>query len=335
MSHIDRFHAWCRAGLLVLACTLAPAALALDPADARAGLPPAEDLQGLPPGVHTFDITTVNERGAARPATALVLHIPQRMYQTWWSRVAGILALLLLTALAYHLRMRRLARRIEDELMARVRERESIARSLHDTFLQSVQGMLLRMQSVVVRLPADSRERAEFQRVMEDAERVLAEGRDELQGLRRGFADADAFWQCLLRDVELIVPGGGKRLALSAPPGAVERLPVRLRRDVHAIVREALVNALRHTPGPVRLEADTGQRGLTLTVSDGGAGQRAADKPGHFGLQGMRERATQIGARLRIDSGPAGTRVTLAIPVEPDQAVQSRPSLSTSTEETP
>ncbi len=50
------------------------------------------------------------------------------------------------------------------------------------------------------------------------------------------------------------------------------------------------------------------------------------DKPGHFGLQGMRERALQIGARLRIDSGPAGTRITLAIPVEPGQADQaSRP----------
>ncbi|MDY0977480.1 two-component regulator propeller domain-containing protein [Massilia sp. CFBP9012] len=292
-------------------------------------------FQRLPPGVHTFEVMAVNESGVAGPATALVLHIPARYYQTWWFLAACVLALLSMIALAYRRRTRRLARRIEDELLTRLRERESIARSLHDTFLQSVQGMLLRMHSVVARLPADSRERAEFERVMEDAERVLEEGRDEVQGLRRGFADADAFWQGLLRDVELIVPGGGKRLALSAPPGAVERLPVRLRGDVHAIVREALVNALRHTPGPVRLEADPGQRGLTLTVSDAGADGRAADKPGHFGLQGMRERAAQIGARLRIDSGAAGTRVTLAIPVEPDQAVQSRPALSTSIEETP
>ncbi len=292
-------------------------------------------FQRLPPGLHTFEVMAVNESGVAGPATALVLHIPAHYYQTWWFLAACLLAFLSMLALAYRQRTRRLARRIEDGLLARLRERESIARSLHDTFLQSVQGMLLRMHAVVSRLPADSRERAEFELVMEDAERVLEEGRDEVQGLRRGFADADAFWQGLLRDVELIVPSGGKRLALSAPPGAVERLPVRLRRDVHAIVREALVNALRHTPGPVRLEADAGQRGLTLTVCDTGADGGARDKPGHFGLQGMRERATQIGARLRIDSGPAGTRVTLAIPVEPDQAVQSRPALSTSTEETP
>jgi len=280
-------------------------------------------FQRLPPGAHTFEVMAVNESGVAGPATALVLHIPARMYQTWWFLAACVLALLFLIALAWRWRTRRLAGRIEDQLMARLRERESIARSLHDTFLQGVQGMLLRMHSVVARLPADSLERAEFERVMEDAERVLEEGRDEVQGLRQGFSDAGAFWQGLLRDVDLIFPNGSQRLALSAAPGAVERLPVRLRRDVHAIVREALINALRHTPGAVRLSADTGGRALALTVSDEGAGGCARDRAGHFGLQGMRERAIQIGARLHIDSGPAGTRVTLAIPVGPGETVQA------------
>jgi len=292
-------------------------------------------FQRLRPGMHTFEAMAINESGVAGPVTTLTFHIPPRWFQTWWFFAACVLACMAVGAWAYRLRTRRLAERIEGELMARMRERESIARSLHDTFLQGVQGMLLRMHSVLTGLPADSPVRAEFERVLESAEQVLEEGRDEVQGLRQGFANVDAFWQGLLRDVDLILPGGSGRLALSAPPGAVERLPVRLRRDVHAIVREALVNALRHTPGAVRLSADTSQRALALTVSDDGAGGCAKDKPGHFGLQGMRERATQIGARLRIDSGPAGTRVTLAIPVEPDQAVQSRPALSTSTEETP
>ncbi len=292
-------------------------------------------FQRLQPGNHTFEVMAINESGVAGPVTALAFHIPPRWFQTWWFLAACVLACLAVLAWAYRLRTRRLAERIEGELMARMRKRESIARSLHDTFLQGVQGMLLRMHSVLTGLPPDSPARAEFERVLESAEQVLEEGRDEVQGLRQGFANVDAFWQGLLRDVDLILPGGSGRLALAAAPGSVERLPVRLRRDVHAIVREALLNALRHTPGAVRLSADTTQRGLALTVSDDGAGGCAMDKAGHFGLQGMRERAAQIGARLRIDSGPAGTRVTLAIPVEPDQAVQSRPALSTSIEETP
>jgi len=58
-------------------------------------------------------------------------------------------------------------------------------------------------------------------------------------------------------------------------------------------------------------------RQVLLSVADAGPGLAgfADGKPGHFGLLGMRERAAQIGARLRIDSDGGGTTVTLAIPV--------------------
>lgn len=297
----------------------------------QAGTRRSAFFQRLRPGTHTFEVMAINESGVPGPVTVLTFHIAPRLYQTWWFAAACVLALVLMLVLAYRLRTRRLAERIEGELLARIRERESIARALHDTFLQSVQGMLLRMHSVITRLPAGSPARIEFERVLDDAEQVLEEGRDEVQGLREGFANADAFWQGLLRDVELIFPGGAARLRLDALPGAVERLPVRLRRDVHAIVREALVNALRHTPGPVRLMAGTDRHGLALTVSDAGQGPAglARDRTGHFGLQGMRERAAQIGARLRIDSGPAGTRVMLAVALDPDPDARAAPGRRT------
>lgn len=293
-------------------------------------------FQRLRPGAHTFEAMAINESGVPGPVTALSFHIPPRFFQTWWFLAACALAVALIAVQAYRLRTRRLAERIEGELLARLRERESIARALHDTFLQGVQGMLLKMHSVMTALPAGSQARAEFERILDDAEQVLEEGRDEVQGLRKGFENAGAFWHGLLREIELIVPGGSRRLTLDAAPGSVERLPVHLRRDVQAIVREALVNALRHTPGAVRLKAAAAQRELALTVSDAGQGEGVArDRAGHFGLQGMRERALQVGARLRIESGPAGTRVTLAIPVEPGEAVQSRPIPSTATEDIP
>ena len=303
----------------------------------QAGTRRSAFFQRLRPGTHAFEVMAVNESGVPGPVTTLSFHIPPRFFQTWWFLAACLLAFACIAVQAYRLRTRRLAERIEGELVARLRERESIARALHDTFLQGVQGMLLRMHSAMTGLPAGSPARAEFERILDDAEQVLEEGRDEVQGLRKGFENAGAFWQVLLRDVELIVPGSSRRLALDAAPGSVERLPVRLRRDVQAIVREALVNALRHTPGAVRLKAAASQRELALTVSDAGqgAGGHARDRAGHFGLQGMRERAAQVGARLRIESGPAGTRVTLAIPVEPGEAVQSRPIPSTATEDIP
>jgi two-component system NarL family sensor kinase len=59
---------------------------------------------------------------------------------------------------------------------------------------------------------------------------------------------------------------------------------------------------------------------LTLTISDNGIGFDAADATlpakGHFGLQGMCERARQIGGELNVKSSPeSGTTVTLTVPL--------------------
>jgi signal transduction histidine kinase/ligand-binding sensor domain-containing protein len=272
-------------------------------------------FQRLGPGEHTFEVMAINESGVASRVTALRFSIAPTLTQTWWFYPACGVAALLAVALAHRLRMRQLAARIEDRLLVRVRERESIARSLHDTFQQSVQGMLLSLHSVMMKLPEGSPVRAEFERVLQRAEHVLVEGRDEVKGLRGEFATAQAFWEALLRDVELAVPRASSRVT-PAGQETVGQLHAPLRRDVYAIVREALTNALRHTAGPVAVQATATGRAFTLSVIDRGPGMgsHAGGKPGHFGLPGMREGAAQIGARLHIHSGQAGTRVTLVIP---------------------
>ena len=272
-------------------------------------------FQRLDPGDHVFEVMAFNEDGVPGRVTTLRFHIVPRVTQTWWFYAGCALAALLAMATAYRLRMRQLAARIEDRLLVRVRERESIARSLHDTFLQSVQGMLLSMHAVMVKLPADSPERAEFERLLLRAEAVLVEGRDEVKGLRGEFASAGEFWQTLLRDVELTAPRGAMRVRLVTPE-ALGALQPKLRSDAYAIAREALTNALRHTSGIVTLHADAAARSFTLSVSDEGTGlgEFADGKPGHFGLPGMRERAAQIGARLYLESSAAGTCVILAVP---------------------
>jgi signal transduction histidine kinase len=87
------------------------------------------------------------------------------------------------------------------------------------------------------------------------------------------------------------------------------------------IAQEALANAVRHsgaTHVTVGLRYHPNQ--LTLTVSDNGIGFQTTDTSlpakGHFGLQGMRERANQIGGMLNVKSSPdSGTAVTLSVPL--------------------
>ena len=273
-------------------------------------------FQRLRPGEHVFEVQAFNESGVPSRVATLRFEIKPRITQTWWFLAACIAAGLLLAIFLYRLRTRQLAARIEDRLLARVHERESIARTLHDTFLQSVQGMLLSLQAATTRLAPDNPVRAEFERLLDSARGVLVEGRDEIQGLRENFASPAAFRDALMRDVETAVPGSLLRIEATGPALLQALQAVPLSRDLYAIVREALLNALQHTEGKVVLRARMEARQVLLSVADAGPGLAgfAEGKPGHFGLLGMRERAAQIGARLRIDSDGGGTTVTLAIP---------------------
>ncbi|SDD31637.1 Two component regulator propeller [Massilia sp. PDC64] len=273
--------------------------------------------RNLAPGDYTFEVVAINDSGvaSAHPAT-LRLHVTPPFTQTPWFYAACTAAVALLLALVHRWRMRLLVRRIEDRFRIRVHERESIARSLHDTFLQSVQGLMFNIHALVMKLPAEAPIRAEFEQLLLRVGQVVTEGRDEVRGLRSDYSSSAEFWRILERDVALVVPRAGARLQL-VEPEALDRLCAHLRHDVYAIVREAVVNALRHTAGAVAVRIDAGPKQVVVSVADEGPGLGAFrnGKPGHFGVPGMRERAALIGARLEfVDATAGGARIILTIP---------------------
>jgi len=273
--------------------------------------------RNLAPGDYTFEVVAINESGVAgsRPAT-LRLHVTPRLTETPWFYAACAAAGALLLALAHRWRTYRVAQRIEESFRIRVHERESIARSLHDTFLQSIQGLMFSMHALVMKLPRHAAVRAEFEHLLLRVSQAVTEGRDEVRGLRSEFASSAAFWAALMRDVVLVAPRARERVRL-VDPEALDRLGSHLQHDVYAIVREAVANALRHTGGAVTVRIAAGPKHVVLAVADEGKGLGAFrhGKPGHFGLQGMRERAALIGARLEFtDADDGGARMTLTIP---------------------
>jgi signal transduction histidine kinase len=98
---------------------------------------------------------------------------------------AGCLAFL--AALVFCLR--RLRRGYEARLRL-LAERERVATGLHDTLLQSMQGLILRFQGVSHRLAADSPQRATIEHILDQADDVLAEGRHQT-----GAAHAGGVWR--------------------------------------------------------------------------------------------------------------------------------------------
>src|SRR5262249_49191632 len=73
-----------------------------------------------------------------------------------------------------------------DRMEERLRERERIARELHDTLLQSTYGLVLRFQAVADRIDRADPARHSINEALERADRIVAEGRDRVEGLRFG-----------------------------------------------------------------------------------------------------------------------------------------------------
>jgi signal transduction histidine kinase len=116
-------------------------------------------------------------------------------------------------------------------------------------------------------------------------------------------------------------------VTLRAGPGDFE-VESTLAHDIGLLMAEALRNVSLHaraSQATVDLRCD--DTSLTVEISDDGVGfDPAAQRSGHFGLIGMRERAASIGASLDIVSAPdAGTRVSLMIPAGPSSHAVNSP----------
>jgi signal transduction histidine kinase len=205
----------------------------------------------------------------------------------------------------------------------RLAERTRIARELHDTLLQSFQGLMLHFQAVYDMLPRSKAKEA-LETALDRADRAIVEGRDAIQNLRSSTTVTNELAQALAAlGVELgcarAGEGASPTLRVSVEGTPRELHPI-LRDDIYRIAREALLNALRHAHAK-KIEADItyAERVLRLRIRDDGKGidpkLLETGRDGHWGLPGMRERAEQIGARLDIWSEVgAGTEVDLRIP---------------------
>src|SRR5262249_51345620 len=104
-------------------------------------------------------------------------------YQTAWFRLSGVAAFLALLGALYRLRIQQVTRHVRVRLEARLEERERIARDLHDTLLQGVQGLILKFDAIGKKTAEEPTRRA-IEETLDRADEILAEGRDRVRTLR-------------------------------------------------------------------------------------------------------------------------------------------------------
>jgi signal transduction histidine kinase len=276
----------------------------------------------LDPGSYRFHVIAANNDGVwSTSGPTLEFMIPRTFAQTPWFILLCVGGGGALIGTAFRLRMRQIAARMRQGHDERMRERERIARELHDTLLQSTQGLMLRFQAVANRVLPTDPTRAMLDKALQRADEVLAEGRDRVQDLRIPMEARGDLPRSLAAVGEELALGRDVKFSVIVE-GAARTLRPRIVDEAYSIGREALLNAFHHAEASsIELLIVHGGEGLRLRVRDNGCGidpsiLAKGSRAGHWGLKGMRERAQEIGSDLEIRSQPgAGTEVELKIPL--------------------
>jgi signal transduction histidine kinase len=238
-------------------------------------------------------------------------------YQTIWFRsVCAVVGLLLLWTI-YRLRVRRIARTMKSRFDERLAERTRIARDLHDTFLQTIQGSKLVADDALSATTDLSHMRLAMEKLSAWLGRATEEGRAALNSLRTSTTEGNDLADAFRRALEECRIHGSMEVSLQVAGQAQEMHPI-VRDEVYRIGYEAIRNASVHSHATqLSVELSYGQD-LGIRISDNGAGIDPdilhRGRPGHFGLHNMRERAARIMGKFSVESSRAGTVINLTVP---------------------
>lgn len=228
---------------------------------------------GLPPGRYRLEVMASNGDGlwSERPA-AFDFHVAPAWFETWWFRAAAVLLLAALLWAAHRMRLRQVAARSRQREQLRQMERTRIARDLHDTLLQGVNGLILRFQAVADALPRDGEMHGRVTTALNRADGVLQEGRDCVNNLREAVHGSLPFELALAEEFTELAKQGPTRFELKTE-GTPRELHPTVEENLRRLAHEALSNALRHAGATyVLLEVNYGWRELHLRIMDNGSG---------------------------------------------------------------
>ena len=274
---------------------------------------------GLGPGPYAFRVIACNNDGVWNESGAvLAFTVAPAWFQTVWFRGLVFVAIATLLWGLYRLRLRQVAVALSSRFDERLDERTRIARELHDTLLQTIQASKLVADDTLKQADDSARMRHALQQLAEWLAHAVQEGRAALNSLRAATVEGDDLIGAIRRATQTDVNPAGMAVSFAVTGDDVPIHPI-VGDEICRIAYEAIHNARRHSAA-TRVEVVlTYGHELTLRVTDNGIGidPGIADggRSGHFGLQGMRERAARISARLTVASAAgSGTEITLIVP---------------------
>ncbi|GIF20458.1 hypothetical protein Ate02nite_31880 [Paractinoplanes tereljensis] len=273
-----------------------PRTLADLPTRPAAPVQPAERGDGRSGGAIT--VSPVRHDGRFRGAIT-VTKAPGEAVTTAESRLVGDLA----AQAGLVLELRATAQRL---VAAGDAARRRLERDLHDGAQQRLVTVAMEL-GAVVRLAGDTEVGARAEEVRRRLLAAIAELREMARGLHPAVLTQDG----LAAAIEFLADRSALpvRLTMSVP----RRLPTEVESTAYFVVSEGLTNAAKHSGAEaVAVRVEDAEGGLVVEVSDDGGG--GAEVRAGSGLEGLADRLATLDARLRVESGPAGTRLRTVIP---------------------
>lgn len=271
----------------------------------------------LGPGKYQFHVIACNNDQVWNETGAtLAFNIPPAWYQTFWFRTLCVTFLLWLTYMLYVARMRSYAKSMKVRFDERLSERTRLARELHDTLLQTIQGSKLVADGLEEYLDDPPRAKRSLAKLSQWLSQAVDEGRAALESLRNS-PPSEELSEALRHTADESAPSSMR--VLMTVTGDVRPIHPVARDEVYRIAFEAIRNACVHSNGSTMTIVVSYGRDLKIQIHDNGCGFDPdlihTGRPGHFGITGMKERASTIGARLSLQTSVKdGTQFSLVIP---------------------
>jgi len=249
-----------------------------------------------------------------------------------WKALTGLFAVFVLALMwALYLRRRvdqersalaageRASEAASAEFAATIRERERLAADLHDTLEQALTGVAFQLETMnrLREHPPEMSHRHLFL-----ARQILSGSREDVRrsvwNLRSNVLEGRLLREALEFIASGLVEGSGIAITTGGT-GDEEELPDLIAGNLLMLAKESITNALKHSaPTAIHLDVNYEPGRVTLIVKDDGCGfnieKAKGPHQGHFGLQGMRERALRLGGELEIMSQPGqGTQVVIRV----------------------
>jgi signal transduction histidine kinase/ligand-binding sensor domain-containing protein len=270
----------------------------------------------LPPRRYRFRVIACNNDDVWNTQGAvLAFRVQAYFYQTWWFVGLCVSVPAFLAWGVHRLRVRRLVSRFQ--LIAQ--ERARFTRELHDSLLQGFAGVVYQLEAAARQFesaPETSKQRLE--RAIDQADQSLQEARRTILSMRLPALESSTLPEALSA-IAARLTGGTSILFHLEVKGRVRHLPYDAQANMYLIGREAITNSVNHAQA-TRILAGLAysEKELRLMVQDDGVGfdpATAMAKKDHWGMAGMQERATQIGATLTVNTSPGrGTKIEVVVP---------------------